>query len=154
MKVNNPTRYNLFIENAKITVPAEGSASVPDEQWNEWLANFAGAAGWASLLSVEPDGNEFAPVPSMPPNVPPPEGEAQEAETDPAKGVGKPTDAEIADAIRGLDADNPDNWTSKGAPQVKSIEAGLGGRQISAADRNRVWTPELAAEVGEVATRE
>ena len=148
MKVNNPTRYNLLIENAKITVPAEGSASVPDEQWNEWLDNFAGAKGWASLLSVEPDGNEFAPVPSIPSNEPPPDGAAQEAETDPAKGVGKPTDEDIANAIRGLDADNDANWTSKGAPQVKAIEEALGGRQISADDRNRVWTPELAAELG------
>lgn len=42
---------------------------------------------------------------------------------------------EIADAIRGLDRDNPELWTNSGKPQVSAIEAVL-GYDISASERD------------------
>ena len=44
----------------------------------------------------------------------------------------------IADAIRSLDTDNPENWTGAGKPQVSAIEAAL-GRDITAAERDAAW---------------
>ena len=52
---------------------------------------------------------------------------------DPATPV---TQAEIIAAIGKLDQGNPDHFTQGGKPQVKAIEEILGGRQISAGDRD------------------
>lgn len=44
--------------------------------------------------------------------------------------------SEIVEAITKLDKDNTSHFTKSGAPQVKAIEELLGGRQISAGERD------------------
>ena len=51
----------------------------------------------------------------------------------------KPTDVEITAAIQRLDPHNDQHWTKGGLPNVSAIEDALGGRNIGAADRDRVW---------------
>lgn len=43
---------------------------------------------------------------------------------------------EIVEAIGRLNKNNPDHFTKGGVPQVKAIEAQLGGRQITAKERD------------------
>jgi len=62
---------------------------------------------------------------------------AAETPEDGADGDG-PSDDQVAAAIRGLDAEDPDHWTSGGKPDVRAIADALDAR-VYAAQRDRVW---------------
>tara|TARA_R110000868_G_scaffold408935_2_gene693310 strand:+ start:10619 stop:11278 length:660 start_codon:yes stop_codon:yes gene_type:complete len=54
-------------------------------------------------------------------------------------GTAAVSDEEIVQAIHQLDKDKPDQFTKGGKPEVKAIEKILGGRQISAKQRDAAW---------------
>ena len=91
------------------------------EQYNlpEELANRFLVAGVARVISETPEAaappTELAPI------------------TD-----SEPTDAQVADVIRGLDPKNDANWTNSGKPDTRAIYEHLDVRP-SAQQRDRVW---------------
>tara|TARA_E500000318_G_scaffold46673_6_gene44009 strand:+ start:290 stop:676 length:387 start_codon:yes stop_codon:yes gene_type:complete len=56
------------------------------------------------------------------------------------------SEEEIVQAIQQLDKENPDQFTKGGKPEVKVIEEILGGRQISAKERDSAWAVIEAAK--------
>lgn len=82
-----------------------------------------------------------------------PEGSSQgqgSGETPEGQGEGQggegPTDEEVAQAIRGLDAGNDDHWTNGGKPDVRAISDALNAR-IYADQRDRVWDAMQAGDL-------
>lgn len=48
--------------------------------------------------------------------------------------------ARLLAAIDGLDPDNPAHWTKSGKPQVEVLEAMSGLAEVTATERDAVWT--------------
>ena len=84
--------------------------------------------------------------------------ETPEAPVDSAELAEAPLDADPEDtatgddrrlailaAIAGLVPGNPDHWTKSGKPEVRALEAATGFGDISAAERDAVWTDHQAA---------
>ncbi len=73
--------------------------------------------------------------------------ETPEAPADTAELAEAPVErqAALAAAIAGLEEGNPDHWTKSGKPEVRALEAATGVGDISAAERDAVWTDHQAA---------
>lgn len=54
---------------------------------------------------------------------------------------------EIIEAIKALDSEDDSNWTKQGRPVVEKIEANLGGRNITAGQRDEAWAEIESAKV-------
>ena len=50
----------------------------------------------------------------------------------------------IRAAMRGLDPDNPDHFTTSGAPEIAALKQATGLSSITAAERNTLWETERA----------
>ena len=95
------------------------------------------AAAWAAAEfgeGADPEGGSEAAS-----GDPPQRGDDPAAGSDPAAGD-PDRDHAIAAAIDRLDRADPDLWTADGKPRVEALEAAGGPANLTAADRDRVWT--------------